>query len=34
MVLLVCYIAETVVYNLTSTARYREATGGTLMMKE
>lgn len=34
MILLVCYIAENVVYNLISTAECREATGGPVMMKE
>lgn len=34
MFLLVRYIAEHVVYNLISTAEYREATGGTATMKE
>lgn len=35
MFLLVCYvIAENVVYNLIPTAECREATGGTVMLKE
>lgn len=34
MYLLVCYIAENVLYNLISTTEDRKATGGTVMSKE
>jgi hypothetical protein len=34
MYLLVCYIAENVLYNLISTTEDRKATGGTVISKE